>query len=135
MTKRFLITVGIMGAISVALGAIIGTHILSGNIPEKHMDLFNIANEYMMFHALALLGLAFMNRYVPRSYLNTIYYLFVIGIILFSGIMFISSLKELTGFSPESLSKLIPLGGVLLFVGWIVVIVSGINYKHKKRHH
>lgn len=134
MTKRFLITVGIMGAISVLSGAV-GAHILSGNISEKHMDIFNIANEYLMFHALALLGIAFMNRYISRSYLNTIYYLFVIGVILFSGTLFISSLTELTGFSAGSLNKLTPIGGILLFAGWIVIIFSGVNYTHKKRHH
>ena len=134
MTKRFLITVGIMGAISVVLGAV-GAHILIGNISEKHMDIFNIANEYLMFHALALLGVAFMNRYVSRSYLNFIYYLFVIGVILFSGTLFISSLTELTGFSAGSLSKLTPIGGIMLFAGWIAIIFSGVNYTHKKRSH
>ena len=89
MTKRFLITVGLMGALSVILGSF-GAHILSGNIPEKDLHLFNVANDYLMFHTLALLGLAFMNRYVSRSYLNIIYYLFVIGVILFSGTIFIS---------------------------------------------
>jgi len=134
MTKRFLVTVGIMGAISVVSGAL-GAHILSGNISEKHMDIFNIANEYLMFHALALLGVAFMNRYVSRSYLNSIYYLFVVGVILFSGTLFISSLTELTGFSAGALAKLTPIGGIMLFAGWIVIIFSGINYTHKKRSH
>lgn len=133
MTKRFLITVGLMGALAVILGAF-GTHILRDNIPQQDLDLFNVANEYLMFHALALLGLAFMNRYVSRSYLNIIYYLFVIGVILFSGTIFISSLKELSGFSIGSLNKLTPLGGLLLVSGWITVLLSGINYKHKKRH-
>jgi uncharacterized membrane protein YgdD (TMEM256/DUF423 family) len=134
MTKRFLITVGLMGALSVILGSF-GAHILSGNIPEKDLHLFNVANDYLMFHTLALLGLAFMNRYVSRSYLNIIYYLFVIGVILFSGTIFISSLKELTGFSPGGLSKLTPIGGLLMVAGWITVLLSGVNYQHKKRHH
>ena len=134
MTKRFLITVGLMGAVGVLLGSL-GAHVLSGNIPQEDLDLFDVANEYLMFHALALLGLAFMSRYVSRSYLNIIYYLFVIGVILFSGTIFISSLKELTGFSLGGLSMLAPIGGILLIAGWIAIILSGINYKHKKRYH
>ncbi len=134
MTKRFLITVGLMGAVSVLLGTF-GAHILSGNIPQIDLDLFDVANEYLMFHTVALLGLAFMNRYVSRSYLNIIYYLFVIGVILFSGTIFIGSLKELTGFSLGGLSKLTPIGGLLLVAGWITIILSGLNYHHKKRHH
>lgn len=134
MTKRFLITVGLMGAAGVILGAF-GAHILSGNIPQEDLDLYDVANEYLMIHALALLGLAFMNRYVSRSYLNIIYYLFVVGTILFSGTLYISSLKELTGFSLGGLSRLTPIGGLLLVAGWITIFMSEINYKHKKRHH
>ncbi len=134
MTKRFLITIGIMGALGIIFG-LIGTLVLTGNISEKNLGIYDTANEFLMFHALALLGLAFMNRYVSRSYLNTIYYLFVIGIVLFSGILFVTSVKELTGFSIGSLRMLIPFGGILLFSGWITLIFSGISYTHKKKHH
>ncbi|MFK5854639.1 MAG: DUF423 domain-containing protein [Bacteroidota bacterium] len=131
MTKRFLVTVGIMGALSVILGAF-GTHILSGNISEKYMSTYSTANEYLMFHALALLGLSFLNRYLSRSYLNTIYYFFTIGIVLFSGSLFIISLKELTGFGVGSLGILTPIGGLLLMAGWITLIFAGVSYKHSK---
>ena len=133
MTKQFLITTGLMGALSVIMG-VVGAHILEGNISAMHMGMFNTANQFVMFHALALLALTFMNRYVNRSYTKTIYYLFVVGIILFSGSLYISSLKELTNFGPGILSKLAPAGGLLLISGWIAIILSGLNYKHKKRH-
>lgn len=122
-----------MGGLCVIMGTI-GAYVLYGNISEEYMNTFNVANEFLMFHALALLGLAFMNRYVSRSYLNTIYYFFVIGIILFSGPLFISSVKELTGFAPSFLNKLAPIGSILLISGWITLILTGINYKHKKRN-
>ena len=134
MTKRFLITIGIMGALGIIFG-LIGALVLTGNISEENLGIYDTATEFLMFHTLALLGLAFMNRYVSRSYLNTIYYLFVIGIVLFSGLLFVTSVKELTGFSIGSLKMLIPTGGLLLFVGWITLIFSGISYTHKKKHH
>lgn len=133
MTKRFLITVGIMGALCVLLGAV-GSHFLDGNIPEKHMKMFEIANQFLMFHTLALLALTFMNRYVKRSYLNITYYMFLIGTIIFSGTLFLASLKEVTGFGIGALGKLTPLGGLLLIIGWLTIIVSGMSYQHKKRH-
>ena len=133
MTKRFLITIGTMGFVSVLMGAV-GSHILSGNISEKYLAIFNTATQFIMYHTLALLGLTAMSRYVSRSYLNTIYYFFVIGIILFSGPLYIISLKEITGLSIDFLSKLTPIGGFLLILGWITIILSGITYKHKKRH-
>jgi uncharacterized membrane protein YgdD (TMEM256/DUF423 family) len=134
MTKRFLITIGIMGALGIVLG-MVESLVLSGNISEKCISVFDTANEFLMFHTLALLGLAFMNRYVSRSYLNSIYYLFVIGIILFSGAQYIQSIKELTGFNPGSLNIIALVGGILLFAGWVTLIFSGVSYTHKKQHH
>jgi uncharacterized membrane protein YgdD (TMEM256/DUF423 family) len=132
MTKRFLITVGIMGALSVLFGAV-GAHILEGNISNSNLIMFNTANEFLMYHSLALLGLTFMNRYVSRSYLNTIYYLFLTGIILFSGTLYFASIKELTGVGLGFLGNFTPIGGLLLLGGWIAVIFTGITYTHKKR--
>ncbi len=66
MTKRFLVTIGIMGAISVLMGAV-GAHILEDNISDKYLNMFNTANEFLMYHALALIGLTAMNRNVSRS--------------------------------------------------------------------
>ena len=134
MTKRFLITIGIMGALGIIFG-LIGALVLTGNISDENIGIYDTANEFLMFHTLALLGLAFMNRYVSRSYLNTIYYLFVIGVILFSGTLYIGSLNELTGFSIGSIKMLILIGGLLLFAGWITLIFSGISYTRKKNHH
>jgi uncharacterized membrane protein YgdD (TMEM256/DUF423 family) len=131
MTKRFLVTIGIMGALSIIFGAF-GTHILEGNISDNYLKTYNTANEYLMFHTLALLGLAFMNRYVSRSYLNTIYYFFLVGIILFSGSLYLISIKDITGFSMGSLGIITPVGGLFLLSGWITLIFAGASYKHTK---
>jgi uncharacterized membrane protein YgdD (TMEM256/DUF423 family) len=131
MTKRFLITIGLLGALSVALGAF-GAHILRGNISSENMETFNLANNYLMFHALALLGIAFANRYISRAYTNVIYYFFVIGIALFSGSLLFVSLKELTGVGLGSLSFITPVGGFSLLLGWITLIFAGSSYTHNK---
>lgn len=134
MTKRFLITVGIMGSLGIMAG-LFGMLVLRGNISEEYLNIFEVATEFLMYHTIALLALAIMNRYLSRSYLNTIYYLFVIGIILFSLPLYIQSLKELSGFNPGSLNTLMIFGGILLFIGWITLIFSGVNYTHKKKQH
>ncbi len=134
MTKRFLVTIGIMGFFSIILGAM-GTHMLDGHISEEQLYVFDTANGYIMFHALALLGLIALKRKVSISYLNTIYFFFVIGIIFLSGVMIISSLKELTGFDDESISFFAPIGEAMLVLGWISIIMAGFSYKHKKSHH
>ncbi len=134
MTKRFLITVGILGATSVILGAV-GAHKLKEFLSPEHLNTFNTGVQYQMYHTLALLGLIFMNRYVSRSYLNIIYYFFTIGIVLFSGSLYLLSLSELTGINFGFLGPVTPLGGVLFILGWLLLMYTGFIYKHKKRSH
>ena len=132
MTKRILITVGISGALCVILGAF-GSHLLNGNISDAKLSNWDIAVMYQMTHTLALLAITFMNRYIKRSHTEVIYYLFVIGVILFSGTIYINSISELTGLSIGIFRYVTPLGGLLLVAGWFYVILTGITYQHKKR--
>ena len=132
MTKQFLLTVGILGSTGVIFGAF-GSHLLNENISASNLGNWNLAVMYQMIHTLALLAITFMNRYVKRGYLNTIYYLFVIGIFLFCGSLYISSISELTGIEIGVLKYSAPLGGLLLIAGWLFIIQSGIAYQHQKR--
>lgn len=133
MTKQILITVGISGALSVILGAF-GSHLLNGNISDAKLSNWDIAVMYQMTHTLALLAITFMNRYIKRSHTEVIYYLFVIGVILFSGTIYINSISELTGLSIGIFKYVTPLGGLLLVAGWFYIILTGITYQHKKRN-
>lgn len=134
MTKQILITVGISGALCVILGAF-GSHLLNGNISDAKLSNWDIAVMYQMTHTLALLAITFMNRYIKRSHTEVIYYLFVIGVILFSGTIYINSISELTGLSIGIFKYVTPLGGLLLVAGWFYIILTGITYQHKKRNH
>jgi uncharacterized membrane protein YgdD (TMEM256/DUF423 family) len=132
MTKKFLITVGILGVLSVILGAF-GSHLLNGKISEENMRVYNIALTYQIYHTLALLAMTFMNRYISRKYLNIIYWLFVVGIGLFSGSLFLISTQEATNLVIGAVGYLTPLGGISMIAGWLVVIFTGVTYQHKKR--
>ncbi len=120
-----------MGVLSVILGTF-GAQILTDNISDKYLDMFNTSTYYLMFHALALLGLAFVNRYVSRSYMNVIYYFFIIGITLFSGSLFFISIKELTEINTDVLEVLTTIGSLFLITGWITLIFAGASYTHNK---
>lgn len=132
MTKKILITVGISGGLAVILGAF-GSHLLNGNISVDKMEVWDTAVQYQMFHTIALLGITFMNRYLKRAYISTIYYLFFIGTILFSGSLYIASISELTGFTLGSLAYITPIGGILLIAGWTYILLTGFTYEHNKR--
>lgn len=132
MTKRFLITVGILGVISIILGAF-GSHLLNGKISDENMRIFDTALTYQIYHTVALLSLTFMNRYLSRSYLELIYYFFVVGIVLFSGSLYVLSTSEVTNIIIGFMGFLTPIGGISLALGWMVVIFVGVTYQHKKR--
>lgn len=132
MTKKFLITVGILGVFSVIFGAF-GSHLLNGKISDENMRVYNIALTYQIYHTIALLAMTFMNRYISRQYLNVIYWLFVVGIGLFSGSLFLISTQEVSNLIIGPIGFLTPIGGFSMIAGWFVVIFVGVTYQHKKR--
>ena len=134
MTKRYLVTIGILGAITVIMGAF-GSHLLNGHISAAKLETWDTAVHYQMFHTLALLSITFMNRYLKRAYLNVIYFMFVIGVAFFSGSLYILSISELTGLGLGPLGYITPIGGLLLIIGWGYLILAGLNYEHHKRSH
>ncbi len=134
MTKAYLITIGIFGFFAILMGAL-GTHVMYKNLNPEHMHAYDIAVQFLMYHTLALLAIAFMNRYVHRSYVKSAYFLFVFGTAFFSGTIFLTSTVELTKMNFGILSKLTPIGGILLMIGWIVIMWSGVTYVHHKRRH
>ena len=132
MTKTYLITAGISGLVAVIMGAV-GSHLLFGNITPEQMAAYNTAVQMQMYHTLAILAITFFNRYVSRSVVNTVFYLFLFGIILFSLPVYVDSTTEVTGLSMGPFSYLVPVGGLLFMAGWIAIIWNGIIYVHHKR--
>jgi uncharacterized membrane protein YgdD (TMEM256/DUF423 family) len=124
--------IGIVGAlfaaVGVALGAF-GAHGLENLLRElgrdetlvKRMGWFDTAVRYQLHHAIGLVALAALSLGPARAWHRTAAWLFVIGILLFSG-----SLYAMT-FGPESWRKLgmvTPLGGLALIAGWVALAVA-----------
>ncbi len=132
-TKGFLITIGISGALSIMIGGF-GSHLLNGNISEAKLEMWDTALMFHMMHTLALLAITFMNRYLKRYYVQMVYYFFVIGIIFFSGSLYLNAILDLNGINFSAYKYFTPIGAILLIVGWVFIIVAGITYKHNKQH-
>ena len=132
MTKKYLITVAILGLWGVSM-AMLGTMVFTGKMTPENQSLFNTAIGIHMIHTIALLSLTFMNRFVSRSYLNIIYYFFALGVFFFSGALYVNATQEITNIIIGFMSSLVPLGGISLLLGWMVILFTGVTYKHKKR--
>lgn len=125
-TKQiFLSIAALLGASSVAAGAF-GTHSLRGQLSERALEIFEVGTRYQMYHALALLGVAILlsNNTQPSKTLIVSGWLFIIGVLLFSGSLYALSLTN-----AAILGIITPLGGAALIAGWVTLAFCSIGEK------
>ncbi len=127
MNKKIVITACIFGLLSVVLGAF-GAHGLKSIISGESLQSFETGVRYQMYHALLLLVIGF-NSFLTEKIKNRIFYLILIGIILFSGSIYGLATNELTSFDFKSIALITPVGGLLLILSWIVLLLGFIKTK------
>lgn len=130
MHKRFIIAAAMFGGSGVALGAF-GAHGLQKvTTDEKILHGFQTAVQYQLYHALALLAVAFLNDKLPLKWMKWTGYLFIAGIILFSGSLYlITFLKIQDSGVVRFIGPVTPIGGVMFILGWIFLLVAAIKRK------
>ena len=114
-----------VGAIAAAIGitfGAFGAHALKSRVTEDLLSIFEVGVRYQMYHALALLAVAWADERWPGSLLNASGWLFVLGILLFSGSLY---LMTLTG--ARWLGAVTPLGGLCFILGWIVLAMAALR--------
>lgn len=110
---------GVLGVIFGAFGA----HGLRDSLEPRLMQTFETAVQYQLIHALALLLVALLYGQVGRSLaLEISIFAFMAGILLFSGSLFGLVLTEARWLGPVT-----PLGGLCFIVGWMALLVGGIQ--------
>ena len=110
-----LIQIGIIFcALSVIIGAF-GAHSLESTIADK-MDTFKTGVQYQIFHGLALILTGILSKVLEID-LNVSGYLFVAGIIFFSGSLFLISIYKYSFFG-----MIAPIGGLSFIIGWFILI-------------
>lgn len=134
MQKRLLLFAGISGAIAVSLGAL-GAHGLKNKMKEGLMTLdslqaFDTAARYQIYHSIALLAIAFLIDKFSVKLISSAAYCFMIGIVLFSGSLYILSTSNLLGMeNVRWLGPVTPIGGLFFVMGWVLMAIAGINNK------
>ncbi len=105
----------IFGATGVALGAF-GAHALNSyfDANPSQAATYETAVQYHLIHAVALLGTTALVAYSPSKWVRWAGWLFAIGIILFSGSLYILSLANL-----RFMGAVAPIGGIALILGWV----------------
>lgn len=109
----------IFGATAVMIGAF-GAHALKDTLEASgRLDTFETAVKYQFYHTMALLAVGIMMQHIQRKTLQYAALLFSLGIVLFSG-----SLYVLCATGLGALGAVTPLGGVLFIGGWVLTLVS-----------
>jgi|TARA_B100000214_G_C23876078_1_gene585015 uncharacterized membrane protein YgdD (TMEM256/DUF423 family) len=110
-----LIKLGILFAVlSVIIGAF-GAHGLESTIKDK-MEIYKTGVQYQMFHSLALVAVGILSITLSKD-LNDVGYIFSLGIVLFSGSLYLIAVKKLS-----FLGMVTPFGGALFIVGWALLL-------------
>ena len=113
MAKWLLLLASLSGFTGVALGAF-AAHGLRGKLSENMLSVFQTGVSYQLWHTMALIGVALLLLRGPDSaLLKTSGVLFAVGIVLFSGSLYLLALSGL-----GKLGMITPLGGVTWLVAW-----------------
>ena len=114
----WIITGSFFAALAVIFGAF-GAHGLKSKVSPEDLIIFETGVRYQMYHALGLvlLGLLGMSTSFSISQLPALF--FVIGIIIFSGTLY---LIPLTGI--RWLGAITPIGGIAFIAGWFMLIYN-----------
>lgn len=118
MIRLFLLLSGVFGLTGVALGAF-AAHALRAQLSAEYLAVFQTGVHYQMIHALALLGVALLCRQVPGRLLVAAGSLFTLGILLFSGSLYLLTLSGI-----GALGIVTPFGGTAFLGGWLCLILA-----------
>jgi uncharacterized membrane protein YgdD (TMEM256/DUF423 family) len=119
MQKTILLIAALLGALSVGIGAF-GAHGLKAILlANDRLDTFETAVKYQFYHTLAIFLIGLLMNRVSDSLLPYAAFAMLLGILFFSGSLYILSLTN-TG----AWGAVTPIGGLFMIIGWTLLAVA-----------
>ena len=115
MDRTFALLGALLAFLAVGAGAF-GAHALRERLAPDLLGVFETAARYQMYHALALLAVAWAADRWPGGATVAAGWLFLAGIVLFSGSLYLLSLSGV-----RWLGAVTPLGGLAFLAGWLAL--------------
>lgn len=112
MLRGFLLLAAFFGFTGVALGAF-AAHGLKARLSSEYLAVFQTGVNYQLIHALALLAIALLAQHLPGRLTLFAGSLFTLGILLFSGSLYLLTLSGL------KVGIVTPIGGLAFLGGWL----------------
>ena len=127
MDKKIISTGAFFGMIAIILGAF-GAHALKKVLSIEELSTFETGVKYQMYHALFLVLIGTLNELSLKAK-KIIYNLTVVGVIFFSGSIYLLATNSLTSFDFKVFGFITPVGGLLLILAWSVLLMNFIKKK------
>ena len=118
MSKTILLTASVCLVTAVIIGAF-GAHGLKSHLSDEMMRVYKTGVEYHFYHALGILLVGVLSVSVPSGLLNWSAIFLTLGILLFSGSLYVMAISGVTW-----LGAITPFGGLSFIVGWILLFVA-----------
>ena len=119
LSKRIIKSGVILSMLGVAIGAF-GAHALSDILTENNrVDTYDTGVLYLFVHSIAIILTGIINDRFECENIKSVYYLFLSGVILFSGSLFILSVTNIKLFG-----AITPIGGGAFIFGWIKLYLA-----------
>jgi len=115
MVRSFAVAGSVFAFLAVAAGAF-GAHVARARLAPDRLELLELAARYQMFHGLGLWAAAWAAARWPGGAAAAAGWLFVAGIVLFSG-----SLYGLALGAPRGWGAVTPFGGTAFLLGWLLL--------------
>lgn len=137
MRKSFIRTGSFFAMTAVILGAF-GAHTLEQVLGAEQLDTFKTGVTYQFYHALALLFLGLWLYFRKTKTMEYAGWAFIIGTSLFSGSLYVLSVREWLNLELSWLGPITPLGGTFFIVGWAILLYASFQengriHKSEKR--
>ncbi|MGY4491183.1 DUF423 domain-containing protein [Pseudomonas sp. TE3610] len=121
MLRQFLMLAAFFGFTGVGLGAF-AAHGLKDRLSSDYLAVFHTGVTYQLVHALALLAVAVLSTQLSSRLVNAAGVLFCIGIVLFSGSLYLLTLTGVRVFG-----VITPFGGLGFLAGWACLGMAAWN--------
>ncbi len=112
--------------LSVILGAF-GAHALKALVAEDQLRVFETGVRYQFYHSLALIICGILPASIPDKTIRLTRNLFVVGILLFSGSLYLMTFLSTAQVGLGPVGILTPIGGLFLIAGWIALVLGALK--------
>lgn len=129
MYKPAMIAGALFAAFAVILGAF-GAHALKEVLTPEQLQTFETGVKYQVYHSFALLITGLAYQHLPVKMFRVATAMFITGIILFSGSLYLLTMLKINGqVGLGGLGLITPIGGLFFIVGWIVFCLGFLQKK------